>query len=505
MANVFSGTILDQNGTPIVQAQIKITQDGKVISNGNTSNAVGSLTNDKGEFRIQIDEVIDSKKITLTVTKDGKEIRSISNPSTTSRITVANLQIRGQEGGNLLLEGKYDGGKYYFKSLGGEGEKGDLIRDEFDLNMRELEELIKNCVTKNIALELLITGSESRIPNTDNEQFLPDGKTSNPNNGKPLPENELAKKRVEYLNKHITEDLFINPTFKGTYNTIKKEAFQVNGPPYPGNANYKQYQYVAISAKPAKPLCLAINIAAAYGEKKDVAYVAPGSKYCSFTAYSIPDRFGFNDYLLPYYTFKGNIGTSTTEEFSKTTWGALIYMYLFLKNNNSAAFLDVTTPGLKLNHKVITANSVQDDSIQRIIDNLALTIDEKNENGRTTGSNGFYSNVIKDSINKLITDYPNSFTILTNQGEKNISSDSPWGIKRASITNFFKKLIENNIKIAIIETNVVKVETIDITNPSYRLTPDGLNNYTIGISGVPVPRLSVWAYCICDTPFTAFN
>jgi hypothetical protein len=530
MANIFSGTILDQKGIPIIEAQIKVVQDGKEYTGtGPDPSLVGSYTNEKGEFRIQIDEPIDPKKVTLTVTKAGKEIRSISNPGATSKITAANLQITKEAGGRLILEGKYEGGEYYFESLGGKGSVGDLVRDEFDLNMRELEGLIKDCTLKNVPLELIITGSESTIPNTDNEPFLPDGKTPNPNNGKPISEDKgLAKKRVEYLNKHITEDLFNldNKRWVNSYNTIKKEAYQVNGPPYPGNANYKQYQYVSIFALPTKPLCATTYVAPGLaGEKKEIPYVAPGSTDCSFIAFEIPDRFGFNGYLLPHYTFIKNYGQAVLKDAAPIAWGIFIYMYLYLKNG-SAAFLDVTTPGLALNHTVLQdkkfppvertlpngekikiAEKDENDtnSIWYAATRLAFAIDKDNQNKKTTGTNGFFNYEIYEGFNRLLTNYPNFFTLTTGTGasstQTQVTPDSDWNSKRFAINSFFQKLINSNVKIAIIEVINQRQDKIKLIDPVYGLTPDGYNNYVMGISSTPIPKQSKWAYCICDKPF----
>jgi hypothetical protein len=522
MANVFSGTILDQKGIPIIEAQIKVVQDGKEYTGtGPDPSLVGSYTNEKGEFRIQIDEPIDSTKITLTVTKAGKEIRSISNPGATSKITAANLQITKEAGGRLILEGKYEGGEYYFGSLGGKGSVGDLVRDEFDLNMRELEGLIKDCTLKNVPLELIITGSESTIPNTDNEPFLPDGKTPNPNNGKPISEDKgLAKKRVEYLNKHITEDLFTldSKRWVNSYNTLKKETYQVNGPPYPGNANYKQYQYVSIFALPTKPLCSTAYVAPGLaGEKKDVPYVAPGSTDCSFIAFQIPDRFGFNGYLLPHYTFTATANKDTLP----IIWGIFIYMYLYLKNG-SAAFLDVTTPGLALNHtvlqdkrfppvertlpsgekiKIAEKNENDTNSIWYAVRRLEFAIDKLNQNKLTTGGNGFFNTEIYEAFNKLLTEYPNTFTRTIGTQQELVTPDSDWNVKRFAIGSFFQRLIDSNTKIAAIEVKDQRQDQIKLTDPVYGLTPDGFNNYVVGISATPIPKQSKWAYCICDKPF----
>lgn len=512
MANVFSGTVLDQKGKPIQQAQIKIVQDGVVYTGvGPDPSMIGSWTNERGEFRIQINEPIDPRKITLTVTKDKKEIRSITNPAPTSIITTANLQIRKELGGELTLKGKYKGGEYYFESLGGKGASGDLVRDEFDLNMLELEGLIKNCSEKNIPLDIIITGSESRIPNTDNEPFLPDGKTSNPNNGKPLLEDkELARRRVEYLNKHITEDLFTldNRVYVRIFNITKQETLQVNGPPYPGSADYTQYQYVSISAKPRKPLCSPVYLSPSPGEIKDVSYVAPGSNFCAFNAFRIPDRFGFNGYLSPHYTFWSpqTVTGNNTDTYLKS-WGLMIYMYLYLSNNKNTAFLDVTTPGLALNYKVLEKKKLYieatDAERKTYNETSLLYATEQLKKALNPASKDIYGNeLVQIAFNRLLTDYPNEFT-LPRQGEGNtinrvpVTPSDSYNNKMAAVNEFFDNLIKDNVKIATIEVKHENQYIIDITKPEYRLTPNGLGNQVIGISGSPIPLQSVWAYIIC--------
>ena len=508
MPNVFTGVVLNQKGEPVQQAQIQITQDGVVLQSGL------SLTDEKGNFRIQVNEPVDSKKITLTVTKDGKEIRSISNPNATSTITAANLQIRKEEGGQLVLKGKYEGGEYYFESLGGKGNPGDLIRDEFDLNMLELEGLIKNCTQKNIPLKIIITGSESTIPNTDNEPFLPDGKTTNPNYNKPITEDKgLAKKRVEYLNKHVTEKLFSldNKTWVGRYNAYKEETYQVNGPPYPGNADYKQYQYVSISALPSKCTCTPVYFSPTPSEVKDVTYVAPGSKTCAFNAFQIPDRFGFNNYLLPYYILNSptTIVSANRDTYARA-WGLLIYMYLYLKNNKSTSFLDVTTPGLKLNYTILENKELylqgtqaeqatyNKNSLKYVLEQFKKALDPNPQN--------IYGiQVLALSFDKLLTDYPNEFS-LPRQSATNpntvtrvpVLSTDDYRLKVLAVNEFIDRLIKSNIPVAAIEVLIQREAVIeDITKPEYGLTPDGFGNKVIGISGSPLPLKSVWAYCIC--------
>jgi hypothetical protein len=517
MPNVFSGIVLDQKGIPILQAKIQITQEGVVYEGTGLDPKIrGSYTNDKGEFRIQIDEPINPTKVTLTVTKDGREIRSITNPGATSKITAAYTQITAQEGGELSLKGKYKGGEYYFESLGGKGANGDPIRDEFDVNMKELEGLIKNCKEKNITLELIVTGSESQIPNTDNEPFLPDGKTKNPNYTKAITEDKgLAKRRVEYLNERITKDVFTleNGRWASSYNpTI---SYQINGPSYPGNADYTQYQYVSVSAKPLKCLCLTTYVSptpAVAGEIKNIPYIAPNAKYISFIAFQIPDRFGFNNYLEPYYIYKDSLHNDET---GIKSWSIFIYMFLYLSNNKSTAFLDITTPGLKLNYTILenkkryiegpdyVTNPYNETSLLYYTEKLKKALVPFPENRPPDEKNYFTNGPLVEAFDKLLTDYPNEFTLL---GEGNtriqVTASDRYNTKMAAIDEFFIRLSNSNVTIAGISVLPKQESIIDITKPEYGLTPDGKGNTAIAISSHPQRLRSQWAYCVCDTPFT---
>ena len=513
--NIFKGTVRDQNGKPILQAKIQITQ-GNVVYQSSGS----SFTNEDGEFRIQIDEAIVTRDVTLTVTKDGRELRSISNPSVTSNITAPLTQISAQEGGELFLKGKYKGGEYYFTSLGGKGNTGDIIRDEFDSNMKELEGLLKNGANANILIDLVITGSESRIPNTDNELFLPDGKTKNPNYGKSLTEEkELARRRVNYLNQHVRNDLFRldGGRWIGYYDpTI---SLQVNGPAYGpsnDNADFTNYQYVSVSAKPRKCLCITTYVTptpASAGEIKSIPYIPSNAKYISFVAFGIPDRFGFNNYLLPYYIFKKMLPQNVPAEDFRNPWSIFIYMFLYLSNNKSTAFLDVTTPGLKLNYTTLinkniyvggTAadiNEYNKDSLKYYIEQLNEALNPDYINSRLRKNPDLI-----DAFDRLLIDYPNEFTVAFRNPDGSISPkpvtpSDPYEYKRRSIDRFFQNLIDNNIKIAGIDVRFQEDVSIDITLPECGLTPNGLGNTAIGISSDPVRLASQWAYVVCDQPF----
>lgn len=530
MANKFSGVVRNQIGELVVEANVVIYENG--VQKAKTK------TDDKGEFTLSTPE-LDPKKCKIIITKEGKELRSIDNPQVTGEITTGNLQITAQEGGFLELKSQYRGGEYYFSSLGlGSSDDPDLVKDNFDLNLTELGGLISICSQKTIPLDLIITGSESKIPNTDNEQFLKDGKTANPDKGNSLPELELAKRRVQYLNEHITTDIFKDQNIKDKYNKTKQETFIVSGPDYPApsgqNPNYTQYQYVSIKALPNKPTCVSVSVAQKAGENKIIPYVAPGSQYCKFKANYIPDRFGFNGYYSPYYyieptsqnSYKAEVNkyipkTDTGEVITSEVlsiipevddkkfypldiWGFFIFLFLYIKNSNSTKFLDETRPGLKLDYKLLTPKEKDD-----ILDKLKKSLDKNNSIDRNKftvstynkykGLDVLYNSTIHNSIIELIIKYPDKFPSI--QIGKEIVNITPT-IGLGAINNSIARMINSIDRVAII---TVKNEDpiVNITSPEYNLRTDPeqqrLNpNVANGISSVPLLDKSIWSYCICD-------
>jgi hypothetical protein len=527
MANKFSGVVRNQIGELVVEADIVIYENG--VQKAKTK------TNNKGEFTLSTPE-LDPKKCKIIITKEGKELRSIDNPQVTGEITTGNLQITAQEGGFLELKSQYRGGEYYFSSLGlGSSGDPDLVKDNFDLNLTELSQLINICSQKVIPLDLIITGSESRIPNTDNEEFLEDGKTPNPNYTKSIEELGLAKRRIQYLNEHILTDIFTNQNTKNKYNSTKKESFIVSGPaPGQSGYNYAQHQYVSIKALPNKPTCVSVSVAQKAGENKIIPYVAPGSQYCKFKANYIPDRFGFNGYYSPYYyieptsqnSYKAEVNkyipkTDTGEVITSEVlsiipevddkkfypldiWGFFIFLFLYIKNSNSTKFLDEIRPGLKLDYKLLTPKEKDD-----ILDKLKKSLDKNNSIDRNQftvstynkykGLDVLYNSTIHNSIIELIVKYPDKFPSI--QIGKEIVNITPT-IGLGAINNSITRMVNLIDRVAII---TVKNEDpiVNITSPEYNLRIDPeqqrLNpNVANGISGVPLLDKSIWSYCICD-------
>lgn len=535
MANKFTGIVRNQTGELVVSAKVILNENDKFITSGSTDN--------NGRFELNTPE-LDPKKCKLIITKEGKELRSINNPQPTGEITTGNLQITAQEGGFLELKSQYRGGEYYFSSLGlGSKDNPDLVKDNFDLNLTELGGLISICSRKTIPLDLIITGSESKIPNTDNEQFLKDGKTANPDKGNSLPELELAKRRVQYLNEHITTDIFKDQNIKDKYNKTKQETFIVSGPDYPSpsgqNPDYTQYQYVSIKALPTKPTCTQVSVAQKAGENKIIPYVAPGSKYCKFAANYIPDRFGFNGYYSPYYyidpssqrSYKSKVNDYTPKDdkgveipgerlpiipevnnsrfYPLDIWGFFIFLFLYIKNSNSTKFLDETRPGLKLDYRLLTPNEKND-----ILEKLKKALDTNNTidlNKFTKSSykkyveaiSVLYNSTIHKSIIELIEKYPNAFPpVKSVKDGKTINVTITPTIGQGAINNSLNHIIDSMDRVAII-TLKAENPVFDITSPEYNLRTDPeqqrLNpNVANGISSVPLLDKSIWSYCICD-------
>ena len=505
MPNQFTGKVLNQDGTPVMSAKVELYEGTKLQKI--------SSTNKDGEYTITINTPITPANCKILIYKDDKEVRSITNPQPTGDITVANLQINRILGGILDLQSQYKGGEYYFESLGFKGEQGDLVRDEFDANLTEVGYLIQAGLKKNIDIDISITGSESKIPNTDNEEKTEDGKRNNPNKGGSLREKELAKRRVQYLNKHIIDNIdpFTTASIRDYYNSHKKEEYIVSGEDYKqgdDKSKYIKYQYVRIKALPKKPICEFIGLGAQTNDEYKINYISPESKYISFTSFTIPDRFGFNNYLQPYYSITPTTAGSEWEnsvqygQFDLTALGLQIFFHLYLLNGQSSAFLDVETPGKKINYTPITYyGDVSDKKSKRYaLNRLSLMIDKKNAK---KGQMGSYNGTTHQFFLDVIKNYPGFFK--DNDGNAIPPNPSHSVLISAIETKInelldFKGGFKNAVKIGIIEVKR-EITLIDISKSEYGLRVGDASiinpNVANGISSVIDPDSSYWAFCLC--------
>lgn len=544
MPNQFTGIVRDQNSSPIVGADVIL-----YISNIEISK---TQTNDKGEFLIIIDDPVESSECKLIITQENKELRSIDNPLPTGNlITVADLKIRNQEGGNYQIKNSYKGGEYYFSSLGKNRSDPDLVQDEFNLNLKELSLLIKKCIDKGINISIDITGSESKIPNTDNEDFLEDGITNNPQKGSSLPEKELAIRRVKYLDKHFTETIIPSslPSVLNEYNKLVKKEFIISGPePGKKGVDYTNYQYVSIKATPERALCEPVLVTGFVGDSYPVNYVTPDAKYCYFEPYSIADRPGFNGYYEPYYvitnatqtkaaagnpaaTFRNknipnktdvdfNVPFDLSKEFPLDVLGVLIFLDLYFKNNRNPSFLNSTRPGdiKTLNHTFLIDKKLSGggndqkaiDSKWRVIERIIKQINTKNNVLVSTVKKTqitdymkiiddpeglFYSFIVDKFVRYLIRTYDTYFNKISPDSELNI------------IKNQFYTLFREIDKVAIIEIKPINgfltsqgsdSFKMSITDPKYNLKI-GEGNFVNSISSLPQSiDPSHWSYRVCN-------
>lgn len=512
MANQFKGKVLDQKGNIVVSADV-ILYENKIVK-------AKTKTNNQGEFTLDTLD-LNPKNCELIITKAGKELRSINNPQITGNITVGSLQITAQEGGILELKSQYKGGEYYFTSLGGTQPDPDLVRDDFNLNIKELGGLIQICVDKNIPLDIIITGSESKIPNTDNEQFLEDGTTINSNKGSKLPEKELAKRRVQYLKQHITDNIFKDDTTKkNKFNSLTSNPSYIISGPEPGikGTDYSLYQYVSINARPNKPTCTSIEVSAESGENRQVPYVVPGSKYCKFRSFAIPDRFGFNGYYEPYYSIdvitqiKNAPQKGITPDFGKINnleiWGLYIFLFLYAKNSGNLAFLDIEIPGQKLNYTKYFGATAVEELIKKLQNNTDKKYNiEIDSNKQFTNESLIlfkdqpilYNSTIAAALKHLAGAYPTTFS---QSKEKQASNFPGVGWEINDTRRILTAVYEARGYIPIIEVKPGD-PILDISDPKYNLRTNDTQytnpNTVNGISGVSEINKSLWSYCICDT------
>jgi hypothetical protein len=513
MPNQFTGKVLNQDGTPVMSAKVKLYEGTKLQKE--------SSTNKDGEYTITINTPITPANCKILIYKDDKEVRSITNPQPTGDIIIVNLQINRILGGVLDLQSQYKGGEYYFTSLGSTQPDPDLIRDEFDTNLSEVGYLIQAGLDRNIDIDIIITGSESKIPNTDNEEKTEDGKRANPNKGNSIPVLGLAKKRVQYLNKHIIDSIkpFDTASIGNYYNSHKKEEYIVSGEDYKQGdekSKYTKYQYVRIKAIPKKPICGSIGVSAQNNDEYKLNYVSPESKWLVLSSLTIPDRFGFNNYLQPYYSIIPETanseweGSVQYEQFDLTALGLQIFFHLYLLNGQSSAFLDVETPGKKINYTPISYYGDTGDkkskryAIYKLSRQINPDLAKPNQTGPYNGTtHKFFLDVLKN--------YPGFFK--DNDGKAILPNASHSVLISAIETKInelldFKGGFKNAVKVGIIE--VKREDTkIDITKPEYGLRVGEASiinpNVVNGISSIIDPDASQWLFCLCDDPQTCIK
>lgn len=490
----FSGKCINETGQPNSDVKVLLTVKNNPITGSAISDA-------NGEWRISINTPVDSKDVTLTFSKEEYVIRDINNPSVSSTISTASPDIT-KGGGKLKITGEFPGGKYYFNSI-----PDDFVKDKIRLNSQNLEEFIAAYNTKKFPFEIHISGSESLIPNTDNEEYLENGEP-NPNFKKDFGNEDLplAKRRAKYLKQYVISQ-FKYKHNKDAFNSRYKESTYSSGPNYSGGDKnkYTQYQYVTLYAKPLKPLCDFIKN---YDKNREQAsvWMEENVKSITINPYILPDRLGFQGVLNSYYSYvpDKNIPDLSDDEI----WGLSIYLTLLYFNNFSTdAFLDDRNNPLE--HKVYSNNEI-DILFDKFLSKLKTPVFERfGTTPRKVVEEQVKINPNLKNVFYLDNPLRKSLAYATRQNPKLYGTNFPEGLSdTASVTGFeqiLNYLKEEIFKKKKLRLASIRVEKADITKVTFNLDEPKYKNvfkpgdYNIinGISGYSIPNSSVWEYKIC--------
>lgn len=301
MANLYTGKLVGNDGKALPDTKITLK----------SGNFTQSYTTDKnGNFKIIAPDSIDTQNTTLTFSKDKYTLYSIKNPQLTGTFDIIDSEINPLTGGRLKLQGQYDSGKYLFSSL-------PLSKQE-KLSW-ELYNAVLFISTYPGNHNVIITASESQVPNYDREEFLEDGVTLNTKwagpDGERRPEGKLGSGKLSELRalnlKKYVEGIFTSygkpiPTTSGSLTITTKTKIGETAFTSGSRADDPKYlaeQYVEIQVAFKQPPCVPIIIEedeGGFGKTKTIQK-PPGSKTITIDAFQYPDRFGIDNNLLRYY------------------------------------------------------------------------------------------------------------------------------------------------------------------------------------------------------------
>lgn len=313
MANLYTGKLVGNDGKAL--SDTKIT-----LKSGDSTKSYTTTTDKNGNFKLIAPDSIDTQNTTLTFSKDKYTLYSIKNPQPTGTFDIIDSEINPLTGGRLKLQGQYDSGKYLFSSL-------PLSKQEkLSWELYNAVLFISNYPGNH---NVIITASESQVPNYDREEFLEDGVTLNTKWAGPdgerrsegkLGSGKLSELRALNLKKYI-EDIFTSygkpiPTTSGSLTITTKTKIGETAFTSGSRADDPKYlaeQYVEIQVAFKQPPCVPIIIEeerGGFGKIKTIQK-PPGSKTITIDAFQYPDRFGIDNNLLRYYIqnpeTKGNI------------------------------------------------------------------------------------------------------------------------------------------------------------------------------------------------------
>jgi hypothetical protein len=319
MANLYTGKLIGNDGKALPETKI-------TLKSGDFTQS--SITDKNGDFKIIAPDSIDTQNTTLTFSKDKYTLYSIKNPQLTGDFDIIDSVINPLLGGRLKLQGQFDSGKYIFSSL------SPSVQEKLNWELYNTVLFISNYPGNH---NVIITASESQVPNYDREEFLENGeinsKWAGPEgerrpDGK-LEAGKLSELRASNLKKYVENAFTLYgkpiPPDKGsltitTDTKIGKTAF-ISGS-LANDPKYLAEQYVEIQVVFKQPPCVPITIQeekGGFGKIKTIQK-PPGSKTITIDAFQYPDRFGIDNNLLRYY-----IQNPTTEGNIKS-WRFIVYL-----------------------------------------------------------------------------------------------------------------------------------------------------------------------------------
>lgn len=322
MPQIYSGTLVTNDGNILKEVKIILKSEGKILAE--------TTTDKNGKFNISLATDAPPANTTITFSKNGFTLYTLKNVQPTNTFIDSFSDINPFFGGELNLKGQFAGGKYLITSL------PQSTQDKLFWETYSIAEFIKKNPDNYV---IKIEASESTIPNYDREEFLENGNT-NPNwagpNKEPRIEGKLepkvlSDKRFNSLKKYI-EDFFIS--YGVELKTPIKKDTKIGD-----NTENSQFVKLKVTLKSATCKDIDLNFGAA--RKNDITIPKPpGAKTISLNALLLPDRFGKGEEYNNYYS------QAPGSQGSAISWGFMAYLTIYndrdkFKNLNNKSYYDL--------------------------------------------------------------------------------------------------------------------------------------------------------------------
>lgn len=304
MSQIYSGTLITNEGSKLIDVKVIIKAEGKILGE--------AITNNEGKFNIILPTDSPPANTTITFSRNGFTLYTLKNVQPTSKFIDSFSDINPLFGGKLDLKGQFAGGKYFITSL------PQTTQDRLFWETYNIVEFVKKN-PQNYTIKII--ASESTITNYDREEFLEDGTTPNPKwsgplgvRTSPLPTKALSEKRFNSLKKYV-ENFFTSYGVK--LETPIKADIRVGG-------DTESSQFVQLSVSLTQATCSDIDLNFGQVKKNDLTILKPlNAKTLTVNPLELPDRFGINNKYNNYFSqAPGTPGSSIT-------WGYIAYLSLY--------------------------------------------------------------------------------------------------------------------------------------------------------------------------------